>query len=228
MPTLSPRRIFFLALAAALFIVAWALLDVPPLAVLRQWADETGLWFPVLFWLLYIAVTQFPIPRTIMTVSSGILLGSALGITVAVTATMVSAVVSLLIVRFLLRDFVAPRLTHPSIETINQRLEARGWLAVASLRMIAFVPFSILNYTAALTRVPVLPFAIGTFVGSLPGTIVTVLFGDTLTGEASPVVVVATVILSLAGFAGLLADALLPASVKPDATSTRPGVKPQR
>ena len=152
MPKLSARRIFLLILAAAVFIAAWAVLDVPPLAVLRQWADETGPWFPVLFWLLYIAVTQFPIPRTIMTVSSGILLGSALGITVAVTATMVSAVVSLLIVRFLLRDFVAPRLTHPSIETINQRLEARGWLAVASLRMIAFVPFSILNYTAALTR----------------------------------------------------------------------------
>ena len=126
---------------------------------------------------------------------------------------MVSAVVSLLIVRFLLRDWVAPRLTHPSIETINQRLEARGWLAVASLRMIAFVPFSILNYAAALTRVPVLPFAVGTFVGSLPGTIVTVLFGDTLTGEASPVVVASTIVLCVVGFAGLLADALLPASV---------------
>ncbi|UIZ93165.1 TVP38/TMEM64 family protein [Corynebacterium sp. CNCTC7651] len=219
MRSLTPRRMLLLGLALALFIAAWFFLDVPPLAVLRQWAEETGPWFPAIFWLLYVLITQFPIPRTVMTISAGILFGSLTGIAIAITATTVAAVISLLIVRFLMRDWIAPRLTHPAVETINRRLEARGWLAVASLRMVAFVPFSVMNYAAALTRVRVLPFAVATFFGSLPGTIVVVLFGDTLTGQANPVIVACTAALTVLGLSGMLLDARLPtpvSKVKPE------------
>lgn len=206
-------RMALILLAVAMFVLAGWILDVPPLATLRVWAESTGPWFPALFWLLYVAITLFPVPRTILTVSSGLFFGPGLGIAIAMTATTVSAVISLLAVRFALRDFVEPRLTHPAVERINARLEARGWLAVASLRMVAFIPFSVMNYVCALTRVPVLPFAIATFIGSLPGTMVTVLLGDTLSGQANPAVVALTVVLTALGLGGVLLDARLP--VKP-------------
>ena len=218
----APRnRIALVVAAGALFVAAWMLLDVPPLSTLRTWSGETGVWFPVLFWLLYVLITQFPIPRTLMTVSAGILFGTGRGILIALTATTVSAVISLLIVRTLLRDWVEPRLTHPAVENINLRLEQRGWLAILSLRMIAAVPFSIMNYAAALTRVPVAPFALATLVGSAPGTILVTLFGDTLTGDADPVFVAIMAVLAVVGVAGLLLDARLPTR------SGRVGVKPQ-
>lgn len=206
----SPLKVFLLVLALAVFVGAWALLDVPPLSTLRSWSESTGPWFPVIFWLLYVLITQFPIPRTIMTVSAGILFGAAQGIMLSLTATTVSAVVSLLVVRLLLRDWVEARLTHPMADTINQRLEERGWLAVLSLRMIAAVPFSVMNYASALTRVRVVPFAVATFLGSAPGTILVTIFGDTLTGEANPVYVGLMVLLAAAGVAGLVLDAKLP------------------
>ena len=87
--------------------------------------------------------------------------------------------------------------------------------------MIAAVPFSIMNYAAALTRVPVLPFALATLVGSAPGTILVTLFGDTLTGEADPVFVAIMAVLAVGGVAGLLLDTRLPTR------SERVGVKPQ-
>ena len=211
----TPARLILLALAAAVFVLAWFLLEVPPLSVLREWAESTGAWFPLLFWLLYVAITQFPVPRTILTLSAGILFGTLDGIIIAITATTVSAIISLLVVRTLLRDWIEPRLTHPTVRMINSRLEQRGWLAVTSLRMIAVVPFSILNYAAALTRVGVWQFAFATFLGSLPGTIITVLFGDTLTGQANPVTVVATVVLAVVGIAGLLVDAAVPTRQRP-------------
>lgn len=210
MRNFSPPRILLLAVAAAAFLAAWHFLRVPPLSLLREWSDQTGAWFPVVFWLLYVLVTQFPVPRTIMTLSAGVLFGSFWGVVLAITATTASATLSLTIVRGLLRDWIEPRLTHPSLELINRHLEQRGWLAVASLRMIAAVPFSIMNYASALTRVGVVPFAAATFAGSLPGTIGTVLFGDTLTGEANPAVLALTIILALLGLGGLLLDALLP------------------
>ncbi|SDS05637.1 TVP38/TMEM64 family protein [Corynebacterium timonense] len=221
MPRLSAPRLAALVCAAVLFVAAWAFLDVPPLAVLREWAEQTGPWFPLLFWLLYVLITQFPIPRTIMTLSAGVLFGSVGGIALSITATTVAAVVSLAVVRSLLREWIAPRLTHPAVEVINRRLEERGWLAVASLRLIAIVPFSLMNYAAALTRVRVLPFAAATFVGSLPGTAIVVLFGDTLTGQANPAVVGLSVVLAVVGVGGLLLDATLPTR------STRRGVARQ-
>lgn len=210
MQKLTPPRVLALAGALVVFAAAWFLLDVPPLSVMRQWAEHTGAWFPFVFWCFYVAITQVPIPRTLLTVSAGILFGPVRGIAIAVTATTVSAVVSLMVVRGLLRDFIEPRLTHPAVGRINARLEERGWLAVASLRMIAAVPFCVLNYACALTRVPVVPFALATLVGSAPGTVVVVLFGDTLTGHASPEIIVAGVALALVGAAGLAIDAKLP------------------
>lgn len=206
----SPRRIFVLVVAVAIFLAAWSFLSVPPLSTLREWSDQTGAWFPVVFWLFYVAITQFPIPRTVMTVSAGILFGAFEGILIALTATAVSAVISLTIVRYLLRDWVEPRLTHPVVTRINKRLEERGWLAVMSLRMIAGVPFSIMNYASALSRVPVVPFAVGTIIGSAPGTILVVLFGDTLTGNTNPALVAAMIVLAAVGFVGLLIDARTP------------------
>lgn len=203
-------RTLLLSLCAITFGAAWLLLDVPPLSTLRTWSDQTGPWFPVLFWLLYVLITQFPIPRTLMTVSAGILFGPVRGILIALTATTVSAVISLLIVRTLLRDWVEPRLTHPAVANINRRLEQRGWLAILSLRMIAAVPFSVMNYAAALTRVRVLPFALATLVGSAPGTVLVTLFGDTLTGQADPLLVAVMAVLAVMGIAGLVLDTRLP------------------
>lgn len=204
------KAITLVALVAA-FAAAWVFLDVPPLSTLREWADTLGPWFPAVFWLLYVLITQFPIPRTLMTVSAGILFGTVRGILIAITATTVSAVISLLIVRTLLRDWIAPRLTHPAVERVNRRLEQRGWLAILSLRLIAAVPFSVLNYAAALTRVQVAPFAIATLIGSVPGTVLVTIFGDTLTGQANPVVIAVMAVLAVIGIAGLVIDARLPA-----------------
>lgn len=212
---MSARKIAVAALAAVGFIAAWMLLDVPSLSTLRTWADQTGPAFPAIFWLLYVVITQFPIPRTIMTVSAGILFGSVQGIVIALTATTVSAVISLLLVRFLLRDWVEPRLTHPAVAAINQRLAERGWLAIMSLRMIGPVPFSLLNYAAALTRVMVVPFAVATLVGSIPGTVLVTIFGDTLTGEADPVYIAVMAVLAAAGVGGLLIDATMPTRSSP-------------
>ncbi|WP_187975699.1 TVP38/TMEM64 family protein [Corynebacterium poyangense] len=187
-------------------ITATCFFHIPSLATLRLWATQWGPSFPLIFWLSYIIITQFPIPRTLLTLSSGILFGPFVGIVIALSATATSAALSLSIVRALLGDWIEPRLTHPAVATINARLQQRGWLAVTSLRMIAGVPFSILNYVTALTSIPLVPFIIATFIGSAPGTILTVFLGDTLTGSADPRMVIATTILAMLGLCGLILD----------------------
>lgn len=196
--------------ALALFVAVTLFVEVPSVETLRAWADTAGRPFVLLFWLGYVAITQFPVPRTLLTLASGVLFGPWQGVLIALTATTVSAAVSLFVVRALLGGWMAPRLSHPAVVGVNTRLEERGWLAVASLRMIAGVPFSALNYAAALTSVPLGMFTLATFLGSAPGTVVTVVLGDALAGDVDPLVVGLTVFLAVLGLAGLVVDRRLP------------------
>ena len=204
------HRKVLVAAALGAFIVLTLTVDLPSLATLRAWSDSAGDWFVVAFWLFYVAVTQLPVPRTFLTLASGILFGPWTGALVAVTATTVSAVVSLGVVRGLIGEWIRPRLDHPAVAGINARLRQRGWLAVGSLRMIAGVPFFVLNCACALSPVRVLPYAVATCVGSAPGTVALVFFGDTLTGHADPVVIAFTVELALVGLVGLAVDHRMP------------------
>lgn len=192
------------------FVLTTLFVDIPSLQQFRYWSDELGPVFPVIFTVLYVLITQFPIPRTLLTLSSGVLFGPLLGIFIALMSTTVSAAISLTVIRYFLGDWMAPRLTHPAVAGINHRLRERGWLAITSLRMIAAVPFSILNYVAALTSVPLIGFTVATLVGSAPGTIATVLLGNTLTGDTDPFYIVSALVLMVIGFGGLALDTKLP------------------
>lgn len=196
--------------AVIVVVTITIVVDVPSITTLRDWADSAGPAFVWLFVGLYVVVTQFPIPRTVLTLASGVLFGPWQGTMVALGSTMVSAALSLLIVRGLLGGWMQPRLTHPAVERINARLRDRGWLAIASLRMIAAVPFSLLNYVAALTSVPLLAFTVATAVGSAPGTIATVVLGDAVVGSGSVTAVMLTIVLAFLGVVGLILDQRLP------------------
>lgn len=198
----------FSAIALGAFVTF--AVDVPDLRTMQQWALATGPWFPALFVSVYIAITQFPVPRTVMTLSSGVLFGPGLGIALALLATTISAGLSMTLVRSLIGDWIRPQVQHPLFDAIRVRLEQRGWLSIASLRMIAAVPFSILNYAAAFTPVPLLGFCAATFIGSAPGTIVTVALGDSFTHGFSMTSLLPVLGIALLGGVGLLFDATMP------------------
>ena len=199
-----------LGLAVIVGVIVTLFVDVPTVATIRQWSIDAGDWFPIAYFLLYVALTQFPIPRTVFTLASGILFGPVLGFLLAITATTVSALVSLLIVRFLARDWFRTLLTNRRLIQLDHRLEQRGWLTVLSLRMIAGVPFSFLNYACGLSSIRVVPYIIATAIGSAPNTLAVVLLGDALLVGFDVRFAVATGILLLLGVAGLGLDATFP------------------
>ena len=204
------RRWITVIAAIVTVIVLFHFFDVPNVAQLRECSARLGVWFPPLFALGYVIFTQFPFPRTVWTVTAGILFGPWKGLTLSLCALTVSAALSLLIVRKLLGDWIRPHLTHPAVFKINAHLERRGWLAIASLRMVAGVPFSLLNYVAALTPVKPSHFVLATLLGSIPTTALGVFFGDALTGSTSPGIVAAMVIFAAIGIGGLYVDSRLP------------------
>lgn len=207
---LTDRRILgILALLVALAAAAM-LIPHPTVAEIRGWADTVGPSFVLVFFLVHTLVTIAPVPRTVFTLSAGLLFGAATGIAVSVAATTVSAVLALLLVRWIGRGAVASYLTHPAAKAVDLRLARRGWLAVGSLRLIAAAPFSVVNYCCAISSVRLVPYTLATIVGILPGTIGVVLLGDALTGRTNPALMVVTVVCLLVGVVGLWLEARLP------------------
>lgn len=203
-------RVAASVLIVAALVVAAATIPVPSLEQMRAWAVSVGPLFPFAFLAAHALVTIAPVPRTLFTVSAGVLFGPVTGLAVSVSATTVSAVLALLLVRAVGRDVVAARWDHRWLRAVDARLARRGWLAVGSLRLIAPVPFAVVNYSAGLSSVPVVPYTLATFVGVVPGTVGVVLLGNALAGHADPVLLAISGTCIAIGVLGLALDARLP------------------
>lgn len=68
------RKLVVGLLVVGMIIITFTV-KVPSLATMNAWAAGTGRWFVMVFVFGYVVVTQFPIPRTIFTLSSGVLFG---------------------------------------------------------------------------------------------------------------------------------------------------------
>lgn len=211
----ASRRLLVVQILSAVAIVTaaiWGIVQfgIPDLADFRAWSEQTGQWFPLVFFVAYALFTVLPTPRSVFTIACGILFAPAVGITIAVAGTAVSGALSFLMVRFVAGDRVQRWLPDGLLSTVNRRLQARGWLAVGSMRMIPAIPFAPLSYALALTGIPFWPYLLATIIGSAPNTIAVILFTDALTGGQSPNLIILTAVLVTLGIIGLIIDMRLP------------------
>jgi uncharacterized membrane protein YdjX (TVP38/TMEM64 family) len=200
---LPRRRVVMLATAIVILVAVAVLVPLPTAVQLRDWATSVGPWFPLAFLGAHIVVTVFPFPRTAFTLAAGLLFGPLLGVAIGVVASTTSAIIALLLVRA--AGWQLSRLVkHPRIDVLDARLRARGWPAILSMRMIPAVPFSVLNYAAGASAVRVLPYALASFFGLLPGTAAVVILGDALTGNVSPLLFLVSLCTASLGVAGMV------------------------
>ncbi|MGW0451497.1 TVP38/TMEM64 family protein [Gordonia sputi] len=196
--------------AVCILLVVSYLMPLPAVSSVRGWGHGLGPAFVWVFFIAYAVITVFPIPRTVFTVSAGVLFGPVVGLIGALISTAVAATLGFLLARWAGRNRITPFLHRPVVMTIDKRLAARGWLAVGSLRLIPVCPFWLLNWCAGLSSVRLLPYLIATIVASAPGTVAVVLLGNALTGHRSPLLVLVSATFFAIGVIGLIVDVRLP------------------
>ena len=185
-------------------------MPVPGLEQLRVWAGQLGPWFPVAFFAAYALVTVTPVPRSTFTYSAAVLFPPGVAIPWSLVATGVAAAVAFEGVRRLGHARTAALRADPRVAAVDVRLRRRGWLSVGSLRLVPAVPFSVVNYAAALTSIPFRQFLVATVVGSAPGTVAAVLLGNSLTAGDGAAALWATGAFAAVGLVGVVLDARLP------------------
>lgn len=209
--TASRVRLLAVGIVVAGLVLAGWMLPMPGPLQMRAWAQSAGVAAPLLFVLGQTVITLVPIPRTVFTLAAGLLFGPVLGVGLSLIATTISAVLAFGAVRRLGRELLAPQLDRSVLRAVDTRLRRSGWLAVASLRLIPAVPFSVLNYCSAVSSIRFRHFLLGT-VGIVPGSVAVVVLGDALTGTVSPALLAVSLSCAAVGAAGLLIEARLGSS----------------
>lgn len=147
---------------------------------LRGFAGEHRLVTAGAFVLLYILQTALALPGAIVfAFAAGALFGAISGTFYAVTAATLGAVVAFLVTRYLFQEAVQKRFGS-RMSWLNASLEKKGLNYLLFLRLVPVFPFFLINLGAAITRMPLRTFFLGTAIGIIPGAFVYVNAGASL------------------------------------------------
>ena len=164
----SVVRLSALAVLIAGAVVAGRLLNpwLNPLGDLPGWVNRAGSAAPLLFVILFLALNTVGIPLPVLGVAAGVAFGPVSGATTALVAMTITACAQFLLARHVVGEHVRQRLGDALVR-VNQLLERRGVIAVASARLLPG-PFSESNMVAGLTLLTLRDFTIGTVIGCAP------------------------------------------------------------
>jgi uncharacterized membrane protein YdjX (TVP38/TMEM64 family) len=190
----------------------------------------------VLFFLAYVAAAALSLPASAaLTAAAGALFGRWLGTAVADLAATAGASLAFLGSRYLLRDWVRRRFGE-RLEAIDRGVGRGGPYYLFTLRLVPVFPFFLINLGMGLTSLGLVPFALVSLVGMLPGTFLYANAGRELgrvasPGEAlsSPRVLVALALLGVAPLVlrrlvgGKQRPRLHPATTRPRGGAAGPG-----
>lgn len=129
---------------------------------------------------LIVLVSFLPaIPIPVIAAGLGAVLPLWFAVLVAWSATVVGAVLKFVVERTLLRHYVHQILSrYKHWETVLDLVNRHGILAILGTRLIPFFPSAIVNFAAAMTRIPFLSYVGATSIGLFPSVFMFTLAGN--------------------------------------------------
>lgn len=125
-----------------------------------------------LFLLAYILATVLGVPGTVLTIAAGTVFGLFWGTFWSVIGATIGAIGAFWVARYLLRDWAECRFgSHKVLARFNEAVIQTPLTFVLAVRFAPICPFNLVNFLFGLTPIRCLDYAIGTFLGIIPGTL---------------------------------------------------------
>jgi uncharacterized membrane protein YdjX (TVP38/TMEM64 family) len=135
---------------------------------------------PVAYIILYIIRPLIFFPATLLTTLSGALFGPAWGIAYTMVGENLSANISFLVGRYFGKNVMQELIARNRvIPFFDRRIYENQFLSILILRLF-FLPFDLVGFMAGFRHLRQLDFALGTFLGIIPGLVTFVLLGSSL------------------------------------------------
>jgi len=127
---------------------------------------------PLLFIALAVLACLLFLPGPVVILAAGFLFGAVRGAATASIGALLGATAAFLIARSTARGWVERRIAHDRLFlAVDRAIADQGFKIVFLLRLCSLFPYSLLSYLLGLTRVPLLPYCLATWLGRLPAMI---------------------------------------------------------
>ena len=172
-------KLLIFGVVVVVLIAAALLLPVKDwLIAALEWTKGLGYAGPVVVVAFYVVACVLFLPGSILTLGAGLLFGVVVGtITVSVGSTL-GACAAFLVGRTVARDYISAKVArNEKFSAIDNAVGEQGLKIVLLTRLSPVFPFNLLNYAFGLTKISFWKYALGSWVGMLPGTVMYVYFG---------------------------------------------------
>lgn len=145
----------------------------------RMFVLSFGAFAPLMYLAAY-GQPLIPLPASIMTIAGGLAFGPVWGTCAALSGATMRACSQFGVARLLGHEAVS-KLLKGHIASLDEKIGQHGFKAVFLIRTIPNVPFDMQNYGLGFSKVRFAPYALGTFVGMIPGSFALGYLGYSLT-----------------------------------------------
>lgn len=159
---------------------------------LKLLIKEYGPIAPLAYVLIYaIAIVLF-FPAAPFSIIGGAIFGPVVGTVLITVASTTGAFIAFLFARFIFRKTVEERFLKrfPDILKYSDRLENRGLITTAVLRLMIIFPFNVMNFILGITKVKPKAFFFGTLIGIIPAAFVFAFAGHSLINQSPSKIII--------------------------------------
>lgn len=150
---------------------------------IKGYIHSFGVYAPIVsFLLMMFQSVAAPLPAFLITFANAALFGWVNGAILSWISSMSGAVVCYYIARIYGRETVEKFISKFALKEVDYFFEKHGKYAVLIARLLPFISFDIVSYTAGLTAMEIWPFLWATGLGQLPATVIYSYIGEQLTG----------------------------------------------
>ncbi len=169
-PILSGLLVLGLGAAIVCFTPIRLLFDQ---AQLSHYLETHARWAAVLYLGIFVGATVLGFPGNVLTIAGGAVFGLEWGILLSQLGATLGAVGAFGVARYLLHGWLQQRFQHHCLwQQVNRAIAQRPLRTVLASRISPLAPFSLVNFLFGLTAIDLRTYAIGTFWGILPLTVV--------------------------------------------------------
>jgi uncharacterized membrane protein YdjX (TVP38/TMEM64 family) len=175
---ISPKLAVLVLIVAAL-VAAVIFLPVKDWLVRAlEWTQGLGVWAPVFVAAFYVVACVLFLPGSVLTLGAGFLFKVVRGtVTVSIGSTL-GACAAFIVGRTVARRWIAQKVTaNEKFAAIDNAVGRQGFKIVLLTRLSPVFPFNLLNYAFGLTKVSFWKYALASWIGMIPGTVMYVYFG---------------------------------------------------
>jgi phosphatidylserine/phosphatidylglycerophosphate/cardiolipin synthase-like enzyme/uncharacterized membrane protein YdjX (TVP38/TMEM64 family) len=181
-------------------------LDIDRAEAAANWIRDSR-FTPVLVLIVYAIGGLAAVPITLMIIATVSVFGPWTGAGYALIGTEIAALLAFGVGHIIGRNTVR-RIAGSRVNRLSRKLSERGVLTIITLRIVPVAPFTVINIIAGASNIRLRDFAVGSFIGMVPGVIAISLLADRIIASLRKpsvesvlvlVAVIALIVISLAG-----------------------------